>query len=74
MDEKTHHLSPKVLDRAHVLRFPNPMLADWDKIEAEIAEGREDIASPLQNAPVDLGLRADYPTFDRREEDVNFLA
>ncbi|TAZ88217.1 hypothetical protein ELH67_32165 (plasmid) [Rhizobium ruizarguesonis] len=74
MDETTHHLSPKVLDRAHVLRFQNPMLADWDKIEAEIAEGREDIASPLQLAPVDLGLRADYPTFDRRDEDVNFLA
>ena len=74
MDETTHHLSPKVLDRVHVLRFRNPMLADWDKIEAEIAGVREDAESPLQLAIEDLGHRADYPAFDRHDENVAFLA
>ena len=74
MDETTHHLSPKVLDRVHVLRFHNPMLTDWEKIDAEIAEVREDIDTPLQLTPFDLGLRVDYPAFDRQDEHVSFLA
>src|SRR3546814_5000612 len=29
MDDTTHQLSPKVLDRVQVVRLRNPMLADW---------------------------------------------
>jgi hypothetical protein len=74
MDETTHHLSPKVLDRVHVLRFGNPMLADWEAIEAEIANGTEDPGLTLTLAPNEIGRRSDYPTFDRRDEAAAFLA
>jgi AAA domain (dynein-related subfamily) len=74
MDETTHHLSPKVLDRVHILRFRNPMLADWDEIEAEIAGVQEDAKRPLQLTTDDFGHRADYPAFDRHDENVAFLA
>ena len=74
MDETTHHLSPKVLDRVHVLRFGNPMLADWDAIEEEIAEVTEDPSISLALNPRDIGERANYPAFDRSDETANFLA
>lgn len=77
MDETTHQLSPKVLDRVQVLRFRNPMLADWDAIEQEI----RDVASTLgpmtaclRMMPHELGQRADYPAFDRSEANVAFLS
>lgn len=74
MDETTHHLSPKVLDRVHVLRFSNPMLADWDSIEAEISDVTEDPEIKLGLTPHDIGLRAEYPPFDRRNDAASFLA
>lgn len=74
MDETTHHLSPKVLDRVHVLRFGNPMLADWDAIEGEIADVTEDTSILLALTPRDIGERANYPAFDRSDEAANFLA
>lgn len=33
VDETTHYLSPKILDRAHVMRFRNPVLVNWDDVE-----------------------------------------
>lgn len=77
MDETTHQLSPKVLDRVHVLRFGNPMLADWDAIEAEIDAAADTLPSDLPSVlirPDEIGLRQDYPAFDRRDEDVRFLS
>ena len=74
MDETTHHLSPKVLDRVHVLRFSNPMLADWNGIEAEISEVTEDPELQISLTPSDLGLRTEYPAFDRRNDAAAFLA
>src|SRR3546814_19248598 len=38
IDDTTHQLSPKVLDRVQVVRLRNPMLADWDAIAAEAHE------------------------------------
>ncbi|MEN1933955.1 hypothetical protein P4909_25075 [Escherichia coli] len=32
IDETTHYLSPKILDRAHVMKFKSPLLTDWDAI------------------------------------------
>lgn len=77
MDDTTHQLSPKVLDRVQVLRFRNPMLADWDAIETEIQEAARDVPAdmaPLRMRPEELGLRTDYPAFDRRDANVKFLS
>ena len=77
MDETTHQLSPKVLDRVHVLRFGNPMLADWGAIEAEIGAAADTLPSDPPSIlirPDEIGLRQDYPVFDRRDEDVRFLS
>lgn len=77
MDETTHQLSPKVLDRVHVLRFGNPMLADWDMIEAEINAAADTLPAdlpPVLIRPDEIGLRQDYPKFDRQDEDVRFLS
>ena len=77
MDETTHQLSPKVLDRVHVLRFGNPMLADWDAIESEITSASGTLPADLPSVllrPDEIGLRQDYPIFDRSDEDVRFLS
>ena len=36
IDETTHYLSPKILDRAHVMKFDNPLLYDLNIINEEI--------------------------------------
>lgn len=67
VDDTTYDLSPKVLDRVHVMRFGNPLLADWDALEAEIEDFDEAILeAPLHLSPEDFGMRAEYPAFDRR--------
>jgi hypothetical protein len=77
MDDTTHHLSSKVLDRVQVLRFRNPMLADWDAIEREVQEASSSMApfdGPLRMLPHELGSRAEYPAFDRSDVNVAFLS
>lgn len=77
MDDTTHQFSPKVLDRAQVLRFRNPMLADWDAIETESQSATQDYAAdmpPLRMWPDEIGIRTDYPAFDRQDENVQFLS
>ena len=77
MDETTHQLSPKVLDRVHVLRFGNPMLADWEAIESEIKAATETLPTNLPMVLIrsdEIGLRQDYPAFDRQDENVRFLS
>ncbi|MEG8016903.1 McrB family protein [Sphingomonas sp. LR55] len=77
MDETTHQLSPKVLDRVHVLRFGNPMLADWDAIETEIDKAADTLPADLPSVLIrsdEIGLRKDYPAFDRVDGNVTFLS
>jgi len=74
VDETTHYLSPKVLDRVHVLRFRNPVLIDWDAVEAEVETFDADLNLPVHLSAEDLGMREDYPPFDRHEPDADFLA
>ena len=77
MDETTHQLSPKVLDRVHVVRFRNPMLSDWDAIEAEVKEAKQTLPAELPALHLssgDFGSRGDYPAFDRHDADVVFLS
>jgi hypothetical protein len=73
IDETTHYLSPKVLDRAHVLRFRNPLLRDWDAIEAEVQHFEVDTALPLRLSAADFGLRTGYPAYDRTEKHAAWL-
>lgn len=73
MDETTHHLSPKVLDRVHVLRFNNPMLADWDAISNELVEcDSHDVE--LAVTANELGQRQAYPSLDLADPDISYLA
>lgn len=74
VDETTHYLSPKVLDRVHVLRFRNPVLTDWDELEAEVEKFDLDLDLPLRLSSRDLGPREDYPPFNRLDPDAAFLA
>lgn len=77
MDDTTHQLSPKVLDRVHVVRFRNPMLADWDAIESEVQETNRNLPAELEElrmTPEDFGVRSDYPAFNRHDADVAFLS
>jgi len=67
VDETTHYLSPKILDRAHVVRFTNPLLFDWDEIEKETTE-LTDIQLPLKFTAAHLGERKPYPRFDHLDE------
>lgn len=75
VDDTTYDLSTKVLDRAHVLRFGNPLLTDWDAIEAEIETFDDELMSmPLHLTPEDFGKRTEYPKFDRSSPQAAWLA
>jgi energy-coupling factor transporter ATP-binding protein EcfA2 len=66
IDETTHYLSPKILDRAHIMRFESPLLSNWDQILSEVNEyDFDDVSKPLLFEIEDLGIRENYPKFDR---------
>lgn len=69
IDETTHYLSPKILDRTHIMKFKSPLLTDWNKIFEEI-EGYalDDVSKPLFMDIEALGQRASYPKFDRNND------
>ena len=67
IDETTHYLSPKILDRAHIMKFDSPLLQDWTKIAEEI----EDVKNKelrVQLTIENLGEREAYPKYDREDE------
>lgn len=69
IDETTHYLSPKILDRAHIMRFESPLLSDWSQILSEIeAYGFDDVSKPLLIEIEALGIRQNYPKFERDNE------
>lgn len=66
IDETTHYLSPKILDRAHIMRFESPLLSNWDVILQEVDEyDFEDTSKPLLFEIEALGFRKNYPKFER---------
>lgn len=73
MDETTHYLSPKILDRSHILRFASPLLADWSQVEAEVEDFKLDLNLPVQLTVEALGGRVQYPFFDRSDPLVEIL-
>ena len=69
IDETTHYLSPKILDRAHIMKFRSPLLSDWDKIISEIdAYGFEDVALPVVFEIDELGVRTPYPNYSINDD------
>lgn len=71
MDETTNFLSPKILDRAHIIKFDNPLSYPSAHIKDEIAaSGIDDDLShmPVKLAVIDLGSRTKYPVFDEDDE------
>lgn len=73
IDETTHYLSPKILDRAHIMRFSNPLLLDWDEIESEIQSFDLDMDLPVIFHIDALGIRQNYPNFDKNDELIEIL-
>lgn len=73
VDETTHYLSPKILDRAHVMRFRNPVLTDWDEVEGELEAFDLDLGLPINMQAADIGVRAEYPIFDQADPQVKLL-
>ena len=67
VDETTHYLSPKILDRAHVIRFTNPLLFDWQAFEDELQQQDRDLSMHIRFSTVHLGERTPYPEFDRSD-------
>ena len=68
IDETTHYLSPKILDRAHIMKFKSPLLTDWDDIFIEIdGYDFEDVSKPMIFEIGELGQRKTYPKFERTE-------
>ncbi len=67
VDQTTHGLSPKILDRAHVIRFANPLLYPVDEIRAESdrhMEGFPRVAPVAFPADEFFPLRSKYPDYD----------
>ncbi|MEZ5535541.1 MAG: AAA family ATPase [Thiolinea sp.] len=73
VDETTHYLSPKILDRAHIMRFASPLLADWSQVEAEVEHFDLDLDMPIRLKVQALGERAQYPAFDRNNPLIEAL-
>ena len=74
IDETTHYLSPKVLDRAHVIKFDNPLLADWKSIEEEV--NKNGIQNADHRIKIDIeyfGKRKPYPSFTRNDEFCSYF-
>jgi energy-coupling factor transporter ATP-binding protein EcfA2 len=69
IDETTHYLSPKILDRAHIMKFKSPLLTDWTAIEQEINDyNLDDVSKPVRLSVDELGVRESYPNFTPSNE------
>jgi len=67
VDETTHYLSPKIIDRAHVMKFDNPLLYDLNTIKAEISD-ETDAKIKLKISIEDLVVRDEYPKFNPEDK------
>lgn len=70
IDETTHYLSPKIIDRAHIMKFESPLLTDWSDISSKIKsyDGLGDVNKPLHFEIDALGIRSAYPKFNPEDE------
>lgn len=63
IDETTHYLSPKILDRAHIMKFSSPLLFDWSVISEEVKDIKN-VDKAIKFNIEDFGSRKPYPKFD----------
>lgn len=63
IDETTHYLSPKILDRAHIVKFDSPLLFDWAQIEIEI-NTEHDAKKAIKFEAHQFDDRNEYPRLD----------
>lgn len=69
IDETTHYLSPKILDRAHIMKFKSPLLTDWNAIEQEIENyNLDDVSKSVCLSIDELGVREQYPNFSPSDD------
>ena len=64
IDETTNYLSPKILDRAHIIKFENPLLADTEQIEKDVSKIKNSdkiITFPMES----FGVREKYPKIEK---------
>ena len=68
IDETTHYLSPKILDRVHIIKLNSPSLSDWDSIEKEVIKsGIKNTESKINFKIEDFGLRESYPQYSPKD-------
>jgi len=66
VDQTTYGLSPKILDRAHVIRFDNPLKHSIKDIRKEATRHMSEVprVAPIQIRPEDFSpARANYPQY-----------
>ena len=68
IDDTTHYLSPKVLDRAHVLQFQSP-LNYWSQVKDEVGKSTKTNKESVR-LPASQFLRQNYPDFDPQSGDI----
>jgi len=73
IDETTHYLSPKILDRAHIMKFDSPLLFDWEQIEQEI-NNEVDVEKKIHFEIEDFGSRNKYPKFEMHNDFCKIIA
>lgn len=68
VDDTTYYLSPKILDRVHIIKFENPIFLDRDSIEKEI---NSDLEGSLSINPRSFfEPRKNYPDFFTNEDSL----
>ena len=67
MDDTTHFMAPKVLDRSHVIQFENPLL-HWSYVAEEV-DGADLPETGILIPSNVFPRRDEYPTFDPAEPD-----
>lgn len=74
IDDTTHYLSPKILDRVNVIKFSSADVMRSGRIEEELGEYSDfDLARPVCLNSEELGLRKPYPKIDETNHIVQLL-
>ncbi len=76
VDQTTYGLSPKILDRAHVIRFDNPLKYSIADIREDVEQHKPDVPrdAPIHMHPdAFLPLRSDYPKYSEDHPATKWL-
>lgn len=68
VDDTTYYLSPKILDRVHIIKFDNPIFIDRDAIEEEINSDLDMGDSLTINPRSFFDPRTNYPDFFTKQD------